>query len=90
MSKKVFVSPTDDDLMIPGLLLKIDINQLSFSFSYQSYLEKLFTESYNVHVRTFPIEYLQKFFEVNSKLPVDFYCPRVTNVEPVKSVRNGI
>lgn len=85
----VFVNPNESDLMVTGYLDTIKINHTSFSVFYQLYLEEAAAISYLMLSKTFPLKFLPDFFRVNAESPVGFYCPRVPEVEPSKSIRQG-
>lgn len=85
---QIIVNPSEDDLMITGYLKNIDVKHFAFTVFYELYFEEQVAESYNVRSKTYPLKYLPDFFKVNSELPLDFYCPRVREVEPVKKIRN--
>ncbi len=74
---KIVTEPTEDDLLIIGYLLNIQINITSFTVSYQMDFGKDIFVSYAVLTKTYPIRYIQDFFKANADTPVDFYCPRM-------------
>ena len=75
VTNQVIVKPTDDELIIPGEFLGIDVHHTSFTVRFQMVVVGFNPpEMYQVQTRTYPIKELRRFFRVNgnieTKLPV--------------------
>lgn len=71
------VDPTDDDLIIPGELLGIDIHHSSFSVRYQRVSPCTNMASQHIpHELIFPLKELRRFFLINSEITSTSCCER--------------
>lgn len=71
------VNPTDEDLMIPGELLGIDIHHSSFSVRYQRVSPFTNMASQHIpHELIFPLNELRRFFLINGNQTSFSFCTR--------------
>lgn len=81
----VFFNPTDEELFIIGEFIGIEIYQTSFCVKYQHYFGQNVAQSFMISQRIYPLTFLQKFFTINSELPVEIYCNRPPFLEPLNA-----
>ncbi len=74
---QAFSTPKDDNLIIPGELLKIEINFNSFCVHYQLPCnDHHVSASYLVFQRYYPLAYLKAFFRINGEENGNIFCHR--------------
>lgn len=75
-TRKVYTKPKRSDLVIPGQLLKIEINYSSFSVFFQFEEAGDFKVHHYVYEKIFPLCHLKRFFRVNGKEDGNLFCKR--------------
>jgi hypothetical protein len=77
-TSKVIVNPKDDDLIIPGEFLGIEVHFTSFSVKYQMVVIGINPpETYQVYSKIYPITQLRRFFKVNGTVETPYpVCDR--------------
>lgn len=70
------VNPTDDDLIICGELLGIDIHHSSFSVRYQHVMTLNLASQHVPRQRVYPLSELRRFFLVNGNITSTTPCNR--------------
>lgn len=68
---------TDDELLIIGELLGIDVYLNSFRVRYQYVSTDDIRMMLPVHEIYYPIRYLKRFFQVNGEIEQRHYTPRI-------------
>ena len=78
MSKNqlVYHNPKENDLIIPGELIKIEVYHNSFSVFYQFTGFDNFEHQLVVNQKIYPIKYLVEFFRVNGSADKNYFVQR--------------
>ena len=80
-TRKVYTKPRKWQLVIPGQLLRIEINYSSFTVFFQFEEGGDFTYQHRVFENIYPLSELKRFFRVNGKEDGNIYCKRATRAD---------
>jgi len=75
-TKLIFNKPTDEDLFISGMLLKIKVHYNSFSVFFQFEGFEKYEHQLVVYEKIFPISYLVRFFKINGEADKNYFVMR--------------
>ena len=73
---QVIAFPKNEDLIIPGELLKIEVYYNSFSVFYQFAGFDNFEHQLIIYQKTLPIKFLVNFFKVNGSAKKNYFVQR--------------
>jgi hypothetical protein len=73
---RVIAFPKKKDFLIPGELLKIEVNHNSFVVFFQFEGDDDFEHQLVISTITFPIKYLVKFFKRNGSVDRNYFVNR--------------
>lgn len=86
----VFINPTDNELFLVGEFIGLEVYQSSFCVKYQHYFGQNAAQSFVISHKIYPIKFLQRFFTINSEVPVEIYCNRPSFLEPKINVQKNL